>query len=110
MRIYFDSNTQKIKNNYESFIVYNDYAILNRLSEFPAPLVKTETRIFTNIFNVMYVVVKTTFRRLLTMLQSLLGMSVTTQGGSGRQYVTGSRRNLSKYRFVLLNVYRFRET
>ena len=44
------------------------------------------------------------------MLQSRLGMSVTTQGGSGRQYVTGSRRNLSKYRFVLLNVYRFRET
>ena len=42
--------------------------------------------------------------------QSRLGMSVTTQGGSGRQYVTGSRRNLSKYRFVLLNVYRFRET
>ena len=39
-----------------------------------------------------------------------LGMSVTTQGGSGRQYVTGSRRNFSKYRFVLLNVYRFRET
>ena len=39
-----------------------------------------------------------------------LGMSVTTQGGSGRQYVTGSRRNISKYRFVLLNVYRFRET
>ena len=39
-----------------------------------------------------------------------LGMSVTTQGASGRQYVTGSRRNLSKYRFVLLNVYRFRET
>ena len=24
--------------------------------------------------------------------------------------VTGSRRNISKYRFVLLNVYRFRET
>ena len=24
-----------------------------------------------------------------------LGMSVTTQGGSGRQYVTGSRRNIS---------------
>ena len=41
---------------------------------------------------------------------SRLGMSVTTQGGSGRQYVTGFRRNLSKYRFVLLNVYRFRET
>ena len=41
---------------------------------------------------------------------SRLGMSVTTQGGSGRQYVTGSRRNISKYRFVLLNVYRFRET
>ena len=39
-----------------------------------------------------------------------LGMSVTTQGGSGRQYVTGSRRNISKYRFLLLNVYRFRET
>ena len=39
-----------------------------------------------------------------------LGMSVTTQGGSGRQCVTGPRRNLSKYRFVLLNVYRFRET
>ena len=41
---------------------------------------------------------------------SCLGMSVTTQGGSGRQYVTGSRRNTSKYRFVLLNVYHFRET
>ena len=41
---------------------------------------------------------------------SRLGMSVTTQGGSGRRYVTGSRRNISKYRFVLLNVYRFRET
>ena len=39
-----------------------------------------------------------------------LGMSVTTQGGSGRQCVTGSRRNISKYRVVLLNVYRFRET
>ena len=43
-------------------------------------------------------------------LYSRLRMSVTTQGGSGRQYVTGSRRNLSKYRFVLLNVYRFQET
>ena len=43
-------------------------------------------------------------------ITSRLGMSVTTQGGSGRQYVTGSRRNISKYRFVLLNVYRFRET
>ena len=41
---------------------------------------------------------------------SRLGMSVTTQGGSRRQYVTGSRRNISKYRFMLLNVYRFRET
>ena len=41
---------------------------------------------------------------------SRLGMSVTTQGGSGRQDVTGSRRNISKFRFVLLNVYRFRET
>ena len=39
-----------------------------------------------------------------------LGMSVTTQGGSGRQYVTGPGRNISKYRFVVLNVYRFRET
>ena len=38
-----------------------------------------------------------------------LGMSVTTQGGSGRQYVTGSGRNISKYRFVLLNVHRFWE-
>ena len=37
-------------------------------------------------------------------------MSVTTQGGSGRQCVTGPGRNTSKYRFVLLNVYRFRET
>ena len=42
-------------------------------------------------------------------LYSRLGMSVTTQGGSGRQYVTGPGRNISKYRFVLLNVYRFRE-
>ena len=39
-----------------------------------------------------------------------LGMSVTTQGGSGRQCVTGSGRNIPKYRFVLLNVYRFWET
>ena len=31
-----------------------------------------------------------------------LGMSVTTQGGSGRQCVTGPGRNTSKYRFVLL--------
>ena len=36
-----------------------------------------------------------------------LGMSVTTQGGSGRQCVTGTGRNLSNYRFVLLNVYHF---
>ena len=43
-------------------------------------------------------------------LQSRLGMSVTTQGGSGRQCVTGSGRNIPKYRFVLLNVYRFWET
>ena len=42
--------------------------------------------------------------------QARLGMSVTTQGGSGRQRVTGSGRNISTYRFVLLNVYRFRET
>ena len=41
---------------------------------------------------------------------SRLGMSVTTQGGSGRQCVTGPGRNTSKYRFVLLNVYRFRDT
>ena len=39
-----------------------------------------------------------------------LGMSVTTQGGSGRQCVTGSGRNIPKYRFVLLNVYRYWET
>ena len=39
-----------------------------------------------------------------------LGMSVTTQGGSGRQCVTGPGRNFPKYRFVLLNVYRFWET
>ena len=39
-----------------------------------------------------------------------LGMSVTTQGGSGRQYVTGPGRNIPKYRSVLLNVYRFWET
>ena len=42
-------------------------------------------------------------------LFSRLGMSVTAQGGSGRQYVTGPGRNISKYRFVLLKVYRFRE-
>ena len=41
---------------------------------------------------------------------SRLGMSVTTQGGSGRQFVTGPGRNIIKYRFVLLNVYRFWET
>ena len=43
-------------------------------------------------------------------LNTRLGMSVTTQGGSGRQCVTGSGRNIPKYRFVLLNVYRFWET
>ena len=43
-------------------------------------------------------------------LVARLGMSVTTQGGSGRHCVTGPGRNTSKYRFVLLNVYRFRET
>ena len=37
-------------------------------------------------------------------------MSVTTQGGSGRQCVTGPGRNIPKYRFVLLNVNRFWET
>ena len=36
----------------ESFIVYNDSAILNRLSEFPATLVQTKTRIFAYILNV----------------------------------------------------------
>ena len=41
---------------------------------------------------------------------SRLGTSVTTQGGSGRQCVTGPGRNIPKYRFVLLNVYRFWET
>ena len=39
-----------------------------------------------------------------------LGISVTTQGGSGRQYVTGPGRTISKYRLVLLNAYRFRES
>ena len=43
-------------------------------------------------------------------LSTRLGMSVTTQSGSGRQCVTGLGRNISKYRFVLLNMYRFRET
>ena len=36
----------------ESFIVYNEFAILNKLSEFPATLGSTETRIFTYILNV----------------------------------------------------------
>ena len=53
---------------------------------------------------------KVSSTELMEAILSRLGMSVTTQGGSGRQYVTGSRRNISKYRFVLLNVYRFRET
>ena len=39
--------------------------------------------------------------------KSRLGVSVTTQGGSGRQFVTGPGRNIFKYRFVLLNAYRF---
>ena len=43
-------------------------------------------------------------------VQPRLGMSVTMQGGSGRQYVTDPRRNISKYRFVLLNGHRFWET
>ena len=42
-----------------------------------------------------------------SLLKPRLGMSVTTQGGSGRQYVTGPGRNISKYKFVLLNVYPF---
>ena len=46
----------------------------------------------------------------LTCIYSRLGMSVTTQGGSGRQCVTGPGRNIPKYRFVLLNVYRYWET
>ena len=42
---------------------------------------------------------------------SRLGMSVTTQDGSGRQFVTGpAGQNIFKYRFVLLNVNRFWET
>ena len=41
---------------------------------------------------------------------SRLGMSVTTQGGSGRQYVTGTGQTISKYRIVFFNVYRFQET
>ena len=43
-------------------------------------------------------------------LTSRIGMSVTTQDGSGRQFVTGPGRNIFKYRFVFLNVNRFRET
>ena len=41
---------------------------------------------------------------------SRLGMSVTTQGGFGRQFVTGPGRNIFKYGLVLLNVYHFQET
>ena len=59
---------------------------------------------------VTYQIIRKSQVRTLLGTLSRLGMSVTTQGGSGRQYVTGSRRNISKYRFVLLNVYRFRET
>ena len=44
------------------------------------------------------------------LLSTRLGMSVTTQGGSVRQYVTGTGRTMSKFRLVLLNVYRFQET
>ena len=47
VRIYFNTSTQKIKNMDESFIVHNDSAILNRLSEFHAKHVQIETRIFT---------------------------------------------------------------
>ena len=50
--IYFDSNTQKIKNMNKSFRVYNDSAILNKMSEFPVTLVWTETRISTYFLNV----------------------------------------------------------
>ena len=51
----------------------------------------------------------------LNLVQSILAvsrlvMSVTTQDGSGRQFVTGPGQNIFKYRFVLLNVNRFRET
>ena len=38
---------------------------------------------------------------------SCLGKSVTTQGGSGRQYVTGTGRTISKYKLELLNLYLF---
>ena len=38
---------------------------------------------------------------------SRLGMSVTTQGGSGRQYVTGTGRTISKYRLVLFECISF---
>ena len=34
-------------------------------------------------------------------LYTRLGMSVITQGGSGRQYVTGPGRTISKYRLVI---------
>ena len=43
---------KKVKNMNESFIVYNDSVILNRLSEFHATLVWTETHILTYILNV----------------------------------------------------------
>ena len=41
-----------MKNTNESFIVYNNSAILIRPSDFPATFVQTETRIFTYILNV----------------------------------------------------------
>ena len=50
--LYLYLTHKKIKNMSESFIVYNDSAILNRPSEFPATLLKTEIRIFTYILNV----------------------------------------------------------
>ena len=36
----------------ETFIVYNDSTILNKLSELPATHLQTEPRIFTYILNV----------------------------------------------------------
>ena len=64
-------------------------------------LLEWQLYMYLCILNVRYV---------LLYIHSRLGMSVTTQGGSGRQCVTGPGRNLSKYRFVLLNMYRFWET
>ena len=55
----------------ESFIVYNESAILNRLTEFPTTLVRLK-RVFYVDFE-RQIVVKTTLRRLLSTLQCRMG-------------------------------------